>query len=280
MRVHHFPARFHVRELLPPGVHRALQPGVLLRGHFRVPRHRPRPGVHGEQPRLAQRRLLEGEPQGGRGVGGVADPHHDLAVLRRDLLAGHHDRDRGVRRHIPAHRAEDHRAEAASPGNPGPASRHPGRPRPGRRPAPLPAAASRSPGPAPAPRPAAPPRPGHGSSSARSGRPPCQGSPGSGSSAGAAPGWPRSSSGAPRSAASRAAHSAARSDSCEPSVPTITGFVAMAVLPAAVLALIIIQPGREGGRKPPPFGLSPPEGHRRAGGTRVPRSRAQGPCRP
>ena len=48
----------------------------------------------------------------------------------------------------------------------------------------------------------------------------------------------------PRSTASRAAQSTARSDSREPSVPTMTGFVAMAVLPR--LSLPVLYPGDHG----------------------------------
>src|ERR1039458_859217 len=70
--------------------------------------------------------------------------------------------------------------------------------------------------------------------------------------------------------ASRAAHSTAIRDSCEPSVPAITGFVAMAVLPAAVLTLLCNQPGREGGRTLMPFGTSLPGPGAARPGTTVP----------
>src|ERR1039458_5766046 len=76
-----------------------------------------------------------------------------------------------------------------------------------------------------------------------------------------------------RSIASRAAHSTARRDSCEPSVPAITGFVAMALLPAAAIALLFTQPRRGGGRTLLPFAPKP-------AWTGPPRARDQRPAIP
>ena len=112
MRAHHFPARLHLGELLPPGGDGALQAAGLLSRRFGTSGNRRGPCVHGEQLRLAQRRLLEAESQGGRGLGRITDADHDLARPGLGFLAHHHDWSRRVRRDVPAHRAEDHRAEA------------------------------------------------------------------------------------------------------------------------------------------------------------------------
>ena len=63
---------------------------------------------------------------------------------------------------------------------------------------------------------------------------------------GGSPGTDTIRSDVPRSTASRAAHSTARKDSCEPSAPAITGFVAMLSSQRPSIALLFTQSGPSG----------------------------------
>ena len=63
--------------------------------------------MHRQQPRLAQSRLFEGEPERGLGLVQIADADDDLPVHGQALFARHHDRAPGMGCDIPADRAKD-----------------------------------------------------------------------------------------------------------------------------------------------------------------------------
>ena len=91
-----------------------LQVLIAERRRHRVPAQR----VHGHEQRTAHRRFLEREAEAVRGFRRVTDPDDDLTVHGHAVLVRDHDRARRVLGDVPAHRAEDHRAEAAGPAGP------------------------------------------------------------------------------------------------------------------------------------------------------------------